>query len=116
MKRLEGLRLELDSRRRTVSDLQARCERARASLGATRSRGEVELELSLRKMQHKEDKMQREFGGGAVGRSGAAVQHGNSSGRRCGIGDGDASTGRHASSQRAETPSRPAPPGPAPRP
>jgi hypothetical protein len=28
-------------------------------LGTTRGRGEVELEVSLRKMQHKEDKMQR---------------------------------------------------------
>jgi hypothetical protein len=66
MKRLEALRLELDSRRRTVSDLQARCERARASLGTTRARGEVELEVSLRKMQHKEDKMQREWGDGPL--------------------------------------------------
>ena len=61
MKRLEALRLELDSRRRTVSDLQAKCERVRAGLGAgaARGRGEVDLEVALRKMQHKEDKMQR---------------------------------------------------------
>ncbi|GBF94371.1 TBC1 domain family member 2A [Raphidocelis subcapitata] len=59
MKRLEALRLELDSRRRTVADLQVRCERVRATLGTTRARGEVELEVGLRKMQHKEDKMQR---------------------------------------------------------
>jgi len=59
MKRLEALRLELDSRRRTVTDLQSRCERVRASLGTTRARGEVELEVNLRRMQHKEDKMQR---------------------------------------------------------
>ncbi|KIZ01499.1 hypothetical protein MNEG_6464 [Monoraphidium neglectum] len=59
MKRLEGLRLELDSRRRTVTDLQVRCERVRASLGTTRARGEMDLEVNLRRMQHKEDKMQR---------------------------------------------------------
>ena len=45
----------------------ARCERARANLGMTRARGEMELEMTLRKMQHKEDKMQRERGSfGAV--------------------------------------------------
>eukprot|EP00879_Flechtneria_rotunda_P003541 GHRR01003775.1.p1 GENE.GHRR01003775.1~~GHRR01003775.1.p1 ORF type:complete len:313 (+),score=114.22 GHRR01003775.1:394-1332(+) len=59
MKRLEALRLELDSRRRTVADLQGRCERVRANLGTTRARGEVDMEITLRKMQHKEDKMQR---------------------------------------------------------
>ncbi|KAI8465768.1 MAG: hypothetical protein J3K34DRAFT_77933 [Monoraphidium minutum] len=59
MRRLESLRLELDSRRRTVMELQVRCERLRAGLGSTRARGEMELELALRKMQHKEDKMQR---------------------------------------------------------
>ena len=59
MKRLEALRLELDSRRRTVTDLQGRCERVRANLGTTRARGEADMELTLRKMQHKEDKMQR---------------------------------------------------------
>ncbi|KAF8068224.1 hypothetical protein HT031_001910 [Scenedesmus sp. PABB004] len=59
MRRLEALRLELDSRRRTVADLQGRCERVRANLGTTRARGEVDMELTLRKMQHKEDKMQR---------------------------------------------------------
>lgn len=61
MKRLEALRLELDSRRRTVADLQGRCERVRANLGTTRARGEVDMEITLRKMQHKEDKMQREW-------------------------------------------------------
>ncbi|KIZ05410.1 hypothetical protein MNEG_2545 [Monoraphidium neglectum] len=59
MRRLEALRLELDSRRRTVLELQGRCERMRAMLGVTRARGEMELELTLRRMQHKEDKMQR---------------------------------------------------------
>lgn len=59
MRRLEALRLELDSRRRTVADLQGRCERVRANLGTTRARGEVDMEITLRKMQHKEDKMQR---------------------------------------------------------
>lgn len=59
MRRLEGLRLELDSRRRTVADLQGRCERVRANLGTTRAKGEVDMEITLRRMQHKEDKMQR---------------------------------------------------------
>ena len=36
-----------------------RCERVRANLGTTRARGEVDMEITLRKMQHKEDKMQR---------------------------------------------------------
>jgi hypothetical protein len=31
----------------------------RANLGTTRARGEVDMEITLRKMQHKEDKMQR---------------------------------------------------------
>jgi hypothetical protein len=35
----------------------------RAMLGVTRARGEMELELTLRRMQHKEDKMQRERAG-----------------------------------------------------
>jgi hypothetical protein len=35
-------------------------ERMRANLGTTRARGEVDMEITLRKMQHKEDKMQRE--------------------------------------------------------
>jgi hypothetical protein len=51
MRRLEALRLELDSRRRTVADLQGRCERVRANLGTTRARGEVDMEITLRKMQ-----------------------------------------------------------------
>lgn len=59
MRRLEALRLELDSRRRTVADLQGRCERVRANLGTTRAKGEVDMEITLRRMQHKEDKMQR---------------------------------------------------------
>eukprot|EP00878_Enallax_costatus_P015798 GHUV01016555.1.p1 GENE.GHUV01016555.1~~GHUV01016555.1.p1 ORF type:complete len:317 (+),score=103.84 GHUV01016555.1:252-1202(+) len=59
MRRLEALRLELDSRRRTVADLQGRAERVRANLGSTRTRGEVDMEITLRRMQHKEDKMQR---------------------------------------------------------
>eukprot|EP00882_Tetradesmus_deserticola_P033821 GHRQ01038670.1.p1 GENE.GHRQ01038670.1~~GHRQ01038670.1.p1 ORF type:complete len:241 (+),score=72.66 GHRQ01038670.1:169-891(+) len=51
MRRLEALRLELDSRRRTVADLQGKCERVRANLGTTRARGEVDMEITLRKMQ-----------------------------------------------------------------
>ena len=39
-----------------------RCERVRANLGTTRARGEVDMEITLRKMQHKEDKMQRKQG------------------------------------------------------
>lgn len=59
MKRLEALRLELDSRRRTVSALQGKCERQRSNLGTTKARGEADMEFTMRKMQHKEDKMQR---------------------------------------------------------
>jgi hypothetical protein len=59
LKRLESLRLELDSRRRTVAELQGKVERVRANLGTTRQKGEAEVEATLRRMQHKEDKMAR---------------------------------------------------------
>jgi len=39
---------------------KGRCERVRANLGTTRAKGEVDMEITLRRMQHKEDKMQRE--------------------------------------------------------
>jgi hypothetical protein len=39
----------------------------RANLGTTRARGEVDMEITLRKMQHKEDKMQSESGGRGSG-------------------------------------------------
>lgn len=59
MKRLEALRLELDSRRRTVSALQGKCERLRANLGTTKAKGEADMEITMRRMQHKDDKMHR---------------------------------------------------------
>jgi len=59
LKRLESLRLELDSRRRTVAELQGKVERVRANLGTTRAKGEADMEATLRRMQHKEDKMAR---------------------------------------------------------
>jgi hypothetical protein len=59
LRRLESLRLELDSRRRTVAELQGKVERVRANLGTTRAKGEAEVEATLRRMQHKEDKMAR---------------------------------------------------------
>lgn len=59
LKRLESLRLELDSRRRTVAELQGKVERVRANLGTTRQKGEADMEATLRRMQHKEDKMAR---------------------------------------------------------
>jgi hypothetical protein len=59
LRRLEHLRLELDSRRRTVAELQGKVERVRANLGTTRQKGEADMEATLRRMQHKEDKMAR---------------------------------------------------------
>lgn len=56
MNRLEALRLELDSRRRTVHDLQGKLTRITSTLGSSRSKGEADLELTNRKMMHKENK------------------------------------------------------------
>ncbi len=57
MQRLEGVRLEVDSRRRTVADLARKIDRQRAKLPQTRSKGEFEMEQTIKKMQHKENKL-----------------------------------------------------------
>jgi len=59
MKRLEGVRLEVDSRRHTVAALGAKIEGQRARLPQTRSKGEFQMEQTIRKMQHKENKLAR---------------------------------------------------------
>jgi len=63
MERLESLRLETDSRRRTVSALAEDYERKKVLLGRTPThKAETDAEMTLRKMQHKEDKLQRTGG------------------------------------------------------
>ena len=57
MQRLEGVRLEVDSRRRTVAELARKIDRQRARLPQTRSKGEFEMEQTIKKMQHKENKL-----------------------------------------------------------
>lgn len=57
MKRLEGVRLEVDSRRHTVAALGGKIEAQRARLPHTRSKGEFQMEQTIRKMQHKENKL-----------------------------------------------------------
>ena len=57
MKRLEGVRLEVDSRRHTVAALGGKIEAQRARLPQTRSKGEFQMEQTIRKMQHKENKL-----------------------------------------------------------
>ena len=57
MKRLEGVRLEVDSRRRTVVALGCKIDRQRLRLPQTRSKGEWAMEQSIKAMQHKEHKL-----------------------------------------------------------
>lgn len=57
MKKLEALRLEVDSRRRTVSQLGKRVEKQRAKLPQTRAKGELEMEGTIKTLQHKENKL-----------------------------------------------------------
>ena len=54
MKRLEGVRLEVDSRRRTVVGLGSAVDAQRLRLPHTRSKGEWQMEQTIKKMQHKE--------------------------------------------------------------
>ena len=61
MQRLEGVRLEVDSRRRTVAELARKIDRQRAKLPQTRSKGEFEMEQTIKKMQHKENKLSGEI-------------------------------------------------------
>lgn len=57
MKTLEALRLEVDSRRRTVIELGRKIDKQHAKLPQTRSKGEIELETTKKTMQHKENKL-----------------------------------------------------------
>ena len=57
MKKLEEIRLEVDSRRRTVADLSAKVEKQRARLPQTRAKGEDEMQNTIKTMQHKENKL-----------------------------------------------------------
>lgn len=60
MARLEALRLETDSRRRTVEALSEAYEKKKSQLGrAPTHKAETEAEMTLRRMHHKEDKLQR---------------------------------------------------------
>lgn len=57
MKKLEALRLEVDSRRRTVASLGKRVDVQRAQLPQTRARGEYDMENTIKVLQHKEAKL-----------------------------------------------------------
>lgn len=57
MRKLEALRLEVDSRRRTVARLGRRVDLQRAQLPQTRARGEYEMENTIKVLQHKESKL-----------------------------------------------------------
>ena len=52
MKRLESLRLEVDSRRRTVAKLGKKVDVQRARLPQTRAKGEYEMENTIKILQH----------------------------------------------------------------
>ena len=57
MTKLEALRLEVDSRRRTVSTLGRKVDGQRARLPTTRAKGEYEMENTIKVLQHKESKL-----------------------------------------------------------
>lgn len=57
MSKLESLRLEVDSRRRTVAKLGKKVDLQRAKLPQTRARGEYEMESTIKALQHKESKL-----------------------------------------------------------
>lgn len=57
MTKLEALRLEVDSRRRTVAKLGRRVDMQRAQLPQTRAKGEYEMENTIKVLQHKEAKL-----------------------------------------------------------
>ena len=59
MKKLEQVRLEVDSRRHTVSALAQKIEKQRAKLTAAgdRAKSEENIETTIRRMQHKENKL-----------------------------------------------------------
>ncbi|GFH20004.1 uncharacterized protein HaLaN_17049, partial [Haematococcus lacustris] len=57
MRRLEAVRLELDSRRRTVTNLEGRLTRIRADLGSTKHKGLIEMKEVEETLARKEEKM-----------------------------------------------------------
>lgn len=57
MNKLESLRLEVDSRRRTVAKLGKKVDMQRARLPQTRAKGEYEMENTIKVLQHKESKL-----------------------------------------------------------
>jgi hypothetical protein len=57
MSKLESLRLEVDSRRRTVAKLGKKVDVQRAQLPQTRARGEYDMENTIKVLQHKEAKL-----------------------------------------------------------
>lgn len=57
MTKLEALRLEVDSRRRTVAKLGKRVDIQRAQLPQTRAKGEYDMENTIKVLQHKEAKL-----------------------------------------------------------
>ena len=59
MKKLEQVRLEVDSRRHTVAQLAQKIEKQRAKLTAAgdRQKSEETIETTIRRMQHKENKL-----------------------------------------------------------
>ena len=57
MTKLEALRLEVDSRRRTVAKLGKKVDVQRAQLPQTRARGEYDMENTIKILQHKEAKL-----------------------------------------------------------
>lgn len=61
MKRLEGVRLEVDSRQRTVSSLTTTLNKQRATLPPNntqmRTKGEVGVDSTIRKLTNKDNKL-----------------------------------------------------------
>lgn len=57
MRKLEEIRLEVDSRRRTVQDLAHKVDKQKAKLAQTRAKGEDEMQMTIKTMQHKENKL-----------------------------------------------------------
>ena len=61
MKRLEGVRLEVDSRQRTVTGLTTTLNKQRATLPPNntqmRTKGEVHVDTTIRKLTNKDNKL-----------------------------------------------------------
>lgn len=57
MKRLEAIRLEVDSRRRTEADLSMKVEKQRDNLPKTGAKGNDQMQDTIRELQHKQNKL-----------------------------------------------------------